>query len=208
MATHLSIFAWKNSKDRGDWWAIVQEVAKELETTEWLNTSRSQYIDIMLLHFTKNCFKIYKTKFIQFKMLTERLIQHMATKQVTHKLTTPCLHPFAGRLRITVVWVSFYNILVLCILLYPTWSHLHILLFRNRLYSLSQVFTSYIISKEHIDLFFNLGLLNWKLLFPSGIILIQIQNLRHKTNSQYSFTQTSTYCMPGYKLSSKTEKTG
>ena len=89
MATHLSIFAWKNSKDRGDWWAIVQEVAKEWETTEWLNTSRSQYIDIMLLHFTKNCFKIYKTKFIQFKMLTERLIQHMATKQVTHKLTTP-----------------------------------------------------------------------------------------------------------------------
>ena len=50
---------------------------------------------------------MYKTKFIQFKILTERLIQHMATKQVTHKLTTPCLRPFARMLRITEVWFLF-----------------------------------------------------------------------------------------------------
>ena len=86
---------------------------------------------------------MYKTKFIQFKILTERLIQHMATKQVTHKLTTPCLRPFARMLRITEVWVSFYNILVLCTLLYPTWGHLHILLFRNRVYSLSHLYLIY-----------------------------------------------------------------
>ena len=28
MATHSSILAWKNSMDRGDWWATVHGVAK------------------------------------------------------------------------------------------------------------------------------------------------------------------------------------
>ena len=103
----------------------------------------SQYIDITLLHFIKNSFKMYKTKFIQFKILTERLIQHMAAKQVAHKLTTPYLRPFARMLRITEVWVSFYNILVLCTLLCPAWGYLHILLFRNRVYNLSCLYLIY-----------------------------------------------------------------
>ena len=29
MATHLSILAWKNPRDRGTWWATVLELAKE-----------------------------------------------------------------------------------------------------------------------------------------------------------------------------------
>ena len=33
MATHSSILAWKNSMDRGAWWATVHEVA-ELDRTE------------------------------------------------------------------------------------------------------------------------------------------------------------------------------
>ena len=35
MATHPSIFAWRNM-DRGSWWAAVREVTKELDTTEQL----------------------------------------------------------------------------------------------------------------------------------------------------------------------------
>ena len=37
MATHSSIFAWKNPMDRGVWWAIVHGVAKELDKTEQLS---------------------------------------------------------------------------------------------------------------------------------------------------------------------------
>lgn len=34
MATHSSILAWKNSMDRGTWWAIVHRV-----TTSWIRLS-------------------------------------------------------------------------------------------------------------------------------------------------------------------------
>ena len=33
MATHSSILAWKNPMDRGSWWATVQRVTKESDTT-------------------------------------------------------------------------------------------------------------------------------------------------------------------------------
>ena len=33
MATHFSFLAWRIPMDRGAWWATVQEVAKELDTT-------------------------------------------------------------------------------------------------------------------------------------------------------------------------------
>ena len=37
MATHSSILAWKNPKDRGAWWASVHGVAKSWDTSERLN---------------------------------------------------------------------------------------------------------------------------------------------------------------------------
>ena len=39
-ATHSSILAWKNPMDRGAWQATVHGVAKELDTTEWLNNNK------------------------------------------------------------------------------------------------------------------------------------------------------------------------
>ena len=33
MVTHFSILAWENPMGRGDWWAIIHEVAKEWDTT-------------------------------------------------------------------------------------------------------------------------------------------------------------------------------
>ena len=38
MATHSSILAWKNPKDRGAWWATVHGVTKS-QMTEQLNTT-------------------------------------------------------------------------------------------------------------------------------------------------------------------------
>lgn len=102
----------------------------------------------------------------------------MAPKQATHKLTTPCLSPSAQNAEdnsdISLILqhssISFY----------PTWGHLYIRLFKNKLYNLSQVFPSHTITKVHIikstDLFlFLVYLLTLKLLFPSAIILIQLQ---------------------------------
>ena len=37
MATHSSIFAWKNPMDRGTWRATLHGVTKELDTTSGLN---------------------------------------------------------------------------------------------------------------------------------------------------------------------------
>ena len=41
MATHFSILAWKNPMDRGTWWTIVHEVAKQSDMTEHSHTLRS-----------------------------------------------------------------------------------------------------------------------------------------------------------------------
>ena len=40
MAAHSSILAWKNTMDRGAWWAIVHGVAKESNMTERLNSNK------------------------------------------------------------------------------------------------------------------------------------------------------------------------
>ena len=39
MATHSSIFAWKNPMDKGTWWATVLEVTKESDITYRLNNN-------------------------------------------------------------------------------------------------------------------------------------------------------------------------
>ena len=37
MATHSSILAWKNPKDRGAWWASIHGITKSWDTSERLN---------------------------------------------------------------------------------------------------------------------------------------------------------------------------
>ena len=44
MATHSSILAWRISMDRGSWWATVHRVPKELDMTEGLSTTESDFI--------------------------------------------------------------------------------------------------------------------------------------------------------------------
>ena len=48
MATHSSILTWKNPMDRGTWWATATDhrVAKELDTTQWLNNN---IVDLFLI---------------------------------------------------------------------------------------------------------------------------------------------------------------
>lgn len=107
---------------------------------------------------------------MQFKILIESLIHIWQLKQLLINWSLPVSVLQHKMLRITIS-VYFYNIVVY-ISFYPTWGHLHITLFKNKLYSLSQVFTSYSKTKVHIignRFIFIFGLsVKFKTLIPFG----------------------------------------